>query len=360
MRKVFQGLVVVSLLATCVWLRGAVIANAVGGHYPFRSFTVDCLGFAVLLLMLGLCSRAFYSASRRLCGHRKGLQLISYAAGMIIMAFPLLLVTIQLHPPRVIASATYTPAKLGLAFQDVAFHSDGLKLAGWFIPAAQADRPIVLVTHGIGANKSDFLFIARPLHEAGLNVFTFDFRAHGQSEGRTITFGLNEAHDVKAAYDWLKERHPKQSIYALGFSMGGAAVARAAGDYGIFQRIALDSAFSRFEHVAKSNRLNAFGPLSSLLWLESRCLAWLWTQRDFNDNDPALSLARRTDARLLLIHGTHDSIVPKQEAMRIKDATTRFSTLWMIEGGEHVQGHRDPNYGQTLTQFFLSPDPIGN
>jgi uncharacterized protein len=352
MRKVITTSVGILFLAGLVWMRGNGFARLSGGGYAWTSFAVDFTGFILLLVVLKILSQVIRWSCQRVLPQHKWAHLPVYVFGMIVLAFPLLLVTIQLHPPRVIANQAYTPSRLGLAYQNVTLQSDGLKLAAWFIPSKKPEQPIVLVTHGLGVDKSDFLFVAKPLHEAGFNLFTFDFRAHGESEGRTITFGLNEARDVKAAYDWLTKAFPSQPIYALGYSMGGAAVARAAADYGIFQRIVLDSTFSRFENVAKSNRLNTFGPLSSSLWQISRGWALLWTQCDFNDNDPARSLSQRTDARLLLIHGTADSIAPVKEAYRLKEATTSFSSLWIIEGSEHAQGHHQPDYNQRLISFL--------
>ena len=347
-------LAIVLLTATLVWIRGTGFAEIQDGRYPFKSFAVDLISFSVLLLVLGLLSRAIRLCCQRWLKERGWLQALVYPLAMIMLAFPMLLVAIQLHPPHVIGGTAYTPAKLGLAFQNVALQSDGLKLAGWFIPAEKSGQPIVLMAHGLGGNKTQFLFLAKPLHEAGLNVFTFDFRAHGESEGRTFTFGLNEAHDVKAAYEWLKQHHANQPIYALGFSMGGAAVAHAAADYHIFDRIVLDSAFASFENVAKSNRFKLFGPLSGGLWQLSRGWAWIWTQRDFADNQPARQIAKRTDCRLFVIHGTADEIAPVSEASLYKEATASFSTVWLIEGCKHAQGYRQPDYAQRLSAFFTT------
>lgn len=340
-----------------VWLRGAMLARLIGGRYAVTSFAVDVVGFCALLLGLALLSRLIRSGCQVLLKKSATAQFVAYLLLMLVLAFPPLLVAIQLHPQRITNASEPTPAALGLNYQNVTFQSDGLTLAGWLIPASQHEQPIVLVTHGLNANKSNFLYVAKPLHEAGLNIFTFDFRAHGESAGQTITFGLNEAHDVKAAYDWLAKTFPHQPVYALGFSMGGAAIAQAAGEYGIFDRIALDSTFAQFENVVFQTSLKPFGPLRPLLWQLGRGWAWLWTQRDFAENIPAQMLARRRPQQLLLIHGTADSTIPVSEARKLKEATSASAELWLIEGSEHVQSYRQPSYNQKLTSFFTAAQP---
>ncbi len=63
---------------------------------------------------------------------------------------------------------------------------------------------------------------------AGVSCFHVRLPAHGNSDGRFTTFGCLEAEDVKTACDWVAARHPGQPIYALGYSMGGTAILRAA------------------------------------------------------------------------------------------------------------------------------------
>ena len=60
---------------------------------------------------------------------------------------------------------------------------DGLEISGWFAPAADA-RGTVILCHGHPMNRMEMLPWARLLHHAGFHTLLFDFRAHGQSEGK--------------------------------------------------------------------------------------------------------------------------------------------------------------------------------
>src|SRR5580698_7382928 len=75
---------------------------------------------------------------------------------------------------------------------------EGARLRGWFLPA---DRPraVVVLMHGVRANRLQMLDRARFLHRAGYAVLLYDSRAHGESTGRAITFGYLESRDARIA-----------------------------------------------------------------------------------------------------------------------------------------------------------------
>jgi len=128
-------------------------------------------------------------------------------------------------------SASHTPAEFGLEFEEVAFRAmDGLALQGCWIPVngssmrgrVNGPKRAVIILHGHGGSLDWDIHRAPALHEAGFNVFLFDFRAHGRSQGRLATFGYLERYDVQGAVEFLKSRGI-QSIGLLGFSYGAIA-----------------------------------------------------------------------------------------------------------------------------------------
>ncbi len=116
----------------------------------------------------------------------------------------------------------HSPAEYGLAFEEVTFQAtDGLALRGWWVPSSGSERAVV-VLHGHGGSMDWDIHRAPALHAAGFNVFLFDFRAHGRSDGRLATFGYLERLDVQGAVEFLKLRGMRR-IGLLGFSYGGMA-----------------------------------------------------------------------------------------------------------------------------------------
>jgi uncharacterized protein len=120
-----------------------------------------------------------------------------------------------------------SPAEFGLDFEEVTFKAaDGLRLCGWWILNVESDR-VVVIMHGHGGSMDWDVHRAAALHTAGFNVLLFDFRAHGRSEGKTITFGYLERQDVLGAVAFLHSRGMHR-IGLLGFSFGGIAAMLAA------------------------------------------------------------------------------------------------------------------------------------
>ncbi len=94
-------------------------------------------------------------------------------------------------------------------------------------PQAQAT---VLICHGFMCSKYETSFVRSIFGPSDdgliLNTMIFDFRAHGEdSQGQTCSFGKNEALDVIAAAQFLKNQPDLQGkpLIVYGFSMGAVA-----------------------------------------------------------------------------------------------------------------------------------------
>ena len=101
--------------------------------------------------------------------------------------------------------------------------SDGIRLAGWYIPAATGNRPsapVVVLVHGWCANKSDALRYAVVLHDR-FDLLLPDLRASGRSSGAEHTVGVKEWRDLEAMLDWLERVKRPSRIGVLGDSGGG-------------------------------------------------------------------------------------------------------------------------------------------
>lgn len=116
--------------------------------------------------------------------------------------------------------------------EDVEFSSaDGTRLHGWFVPyAAVAVAPestmsnrYLLHCHGNAENVSGVgKHVGRAMAKAlKANLFVFDYRGFGKSEGRPSERGVRE--DSEAALQWLTNRFGINAgdIVVDGFSLGG-------------------------------------------------------------------------------------------------------------------------------------------
>ena len=119
----------------------------------------------------------------------------------------------------------------------VIYSEDGLRLYGKYYHMADK-APVEILFHGYhGMAERDFcggFWLAR---EAGHNVLLVDERAHGNSEGHVITFGIRERYDCLGWIRYAIERFGKDvQIVLVGVSMGAAAVLMAS-DLGLPENV---------------------------------------------------------------------------------------------------------------------------
>ncbi len=107
---------------------------------------------------------------------------------------------------------------------------DGLALKGHWMPAFRPSpiqsQKTVVMGHGYQVNHRALLEVANGVREMGYNVFLFDFRAHGDSEGTKASLGYHEGKDVASAIQYVKEHYPEQAnqLVYYGHSAGAAAI----------------------------------------------------------------------------------------------------------------------------------------
>ncbi len=143
-----------------------------------------------------------------------------------------------------------TPEGIGLPYEDVSITTqDGIKIAGWFIPA-ESPRLTIIFCHGNGGNISHRLEKIEIFNKLNLNVLIFDYRGYGLSKGSPSENGLYL--DAEAVYDYLvneKKIFP-QKIIAYGESLGGAVAVDMAGRHDL-AGIIIEGGFTSVKDVAK-------------------------------------------------------------------------------------------------------------
>ena len=107
---------------------------------------------------------------------------------------------------------------------------DGLRLAARYYHIKDG-APLDICFHGYrGHALRDFCGGAMAGMEMGHNVLLIDERAHGESQGKVIAFGIKERIDCKSWIDYAITRFGGDvSILLYGISMGGATVLMASG-----------------------------------------------------------------------------------------------------------------------------------
>ena len=223
-----------------------------------------------------------------------------------------------------------------LEYEDVYIDSplDGIRLHARFRDTDGAS-PIQIMCHGYRSNPfRDFSGGAIEAFENGHAVLMIDERAHLQSGGRTITFGIRERHDLYGWIEYVSHRFPDRPIILVGISMGGATVV-AASDIEMpksVKCIIADCPYAcvRDELIHTAKKLHFPSAVYPLIRLSARV---------FGGFDPEDGDFRKTvsGARLpiLILHGEDDGLVPREMSLELRDAAPEKVQHHSFPGAHH-------------------------
>jgi len=258
-------------------------------------------------------------------------------------------------PPKMLPNEVW-PEEFGLAHEPVGFLSaDGLRLKGWLIPAAETTDRTVVVCHGWGDNKGDVLSHVHALARK-FNLFLFDSRHHGESDGHRSTIGCLESRDVTAALAFLRERRLEwtRRMGIFGISMGSAvAIWAAARDEGL-RCVAVESPFPSFEGVVARWSWNAFRlPFFPFPWATVALMRWRLGE-DPEPYSPRYRVAAIAPRPMLFIAGELDELMPVAEVREVFEAAGHPKELWIVPKAAHgkCEETAPEAYRQRLSAFF--------
>jgi len=213
---------------------------------------------------------------------------------------------------------------------------DGLKLHGRLLPLENA-KGTILQFHGYRSCPDGDFGCAVPLMRSlGYQVLLVDQRAHQQSEGRYITFGILERQDALYWARAMEQRFgPEHPLYFDGISMGAATVLMAASLPlpKSVRGIIADSGFSAPRAIIGSVIRRLHLPEKPLFWLIN-----LWCRLLAGTSLKAYSVPEamaHCTIPVLFVHGKKDSLVPWEMTQENYDACQSRKTLLLVDEADH-------------------------
>lgn len=238
---------------------------------------------------------------------------------------------------------------------------DGLMLSGKYYHL-QDGAPVIIFFHGyrcssIRDGNGIFLYCRK----LGFNVLLADQRAHGKSEGRTITFGVRERYDVRSWVEYITKRFGKeQKIYLSGLSMGAATVLMAE-DIGLSENVIgvlADCPYSSPKAILCSV-IKAMGFPVKLTYGLAR-LSASWIGKFDVEEASAIQAVQNSQIPTLILHGDADDFVPCSMSMDCQLAGEDHVQLVLIKGAAHGMSHcvDTPSYEAAVYAFFQATKGI--
>lgn len=254
---------------------------------------------------------------------------------------------------------------------------DGLRLNGMIVPAnpLAPRRGLIVFAHEFCSDMHSCARYCRALQYSGYDVFTFDFRGHGESpSGPDYTprqwLSDREMQDIRGALAfvkrWLAERKLPEDVGLFGISRGACAAILAVAEFPNVKAIIADGAFStdtiieyymrRWAYIFATVKF-VYENHPPVFWRFLRWTMMCFARREFGCRFPSVrkGLARMTPRPILFIHGEKDShLPPEYSSRRLYALAGQPKYLWIAEGARHSQAvvcHPD-FYAHLTVDFF--------
>ena len=285
------------------------------------SLSIAFLLAAFVLITSYICFyRIFLSKRRNLCDGDK----IEIPNGEIY----------EVHRPRL---ETWVREYREKPHRDVEIKSfDGLTLRGKYF-MVDDNAPIELMMHGYQGNAerdmSGGVYRAAAL---GHNALVIDHRAAGRSEGKVITFGINESRDCLSWVNFIiNEINRDAKIILTGISMGAATVLITSGKelpknvVGVLADCGYTSAKDIIKKVIRDMKLPA-----NILYPFAKLGAKLFGKFDLDETSP-IEAVKRSKLPTIFFHGDTDDFVPCYMSEENFKACAAPKKLVIIKGAGH-------------------------
>ncbi len=246
-----------------------------------------------------------------------------------------------------------------IPYEDVYTEScDGLRLHGRYYHKKDG-APLFIQCHGYKSRPDrDFSGIGAECLELGYNILLIDHRAHGESEGRTISFGIKERFDVKCWAEYAVNRFGNDiKIVLEGISMGAATVLMAAELPLPENVIAIhaDCPYSSPKDIIKKVARDMHLPAEFMypfVKLGARLFGGFSLEAA-----SSVEAVKGTELPILLIHGTGDSFVPCEMSDKIAESGKTVTYKKIADAHHGLSFVKDHGtYMATFTEFL---DKVG-
>jgi pimeloyl-ACP methyl ester carboxylesterase len=278
------------------------------------------------------------------------LPLLLIPAGFILVLGVTASFYLTKRQPR---SAFQSPAQYGLEFQEVHFHAtDGLQLHGCWIPCSGSEQAVIIL-HGHGGCLDWDIHRVPFLHKAGFNVFLFDFRAHGRSQGHLATFGYLERYDVQGAVKYLVSQGIK-SVGLLGFSYGAIASMLATPLCPEVRAVVADGGPSRLRVALVARAMEYKFPrwfAGPMAWLTVTITSFRLGENLFH-YEPVRWVGKISPRPIFFINGELDMYCPDFE--ELFTAAGEPKGAWRLRGVGHTKASEvyPDEFQRRVTEFF--------
>ncbi len=234
------------------------------------------------------------------------------------------------------------PDAIGIKYEDIFVETaDNLRLHGWKLFSEGETNGILLYFHGNAENISTHFANVYWLVALGYDVYLFDYRGYGKSEGVAELDPIVD--DMELVIGHVLDDLPvNNNLIVMGQSLGASLTIYSVAHSQYRDRIAAlvsVAAFSDYHDIAQDALSSSW-----LLWL----FQWPLSKTISNAYSPVGYVDQVSPVPLYIMHSGDDEIINFYHAQRLYEAAQEPKQLILLEGGHNVTFNLDSNRERLL------------
>lgn len=223
-----------------------------------------------------------------------------------------------------------------------------------------ATKNTVIICHGVTENKMNSVKFARMFERIGFNSVIYDHRRHGESGGKTTSYGYYEKTDLQALVQSIRTKIGQDAILGIhGESMGAVTTLLYAGSTDTPANFYIsDCAFSSFSELL-SRLSKSTIPINPKYTVPFATFFIRMRDGYSIDEINPLHAVKQIHEPVLFIHSTPDSFIPAAMSQQLFDVKKDKKMIKLFEIGEHAQSFNESphEYEQTVLHFLSTYVP---
>lgn len=198
--------------------------------------------------------------------------------------------------------------------------------------------PCVIYVHGNAGCRLDALDLTFVL-TGNMTLFSFDFPGCGMSEGKYISLGWFEQHDLANIIEFIRYHRRVGKIALWGRSMGAVtSILYCSNNPNKIQALILDSPFCKFKKLAidlaKANVSYLPGFLISIAYKYIRHKVKNKIGADIQELKPA-KVANKFEIPTFYIYSSEDELIPPDHFAYVQSNLRNVKEVRVLEGGHN-------------------------
>lgn len=191
----------------------------------------------------------------------------------------------------------------------------------------------VIISHGYNSNRYGAAKYVPVYIELGYNCIIYDLRGHGENEKSVNTIGNFESEDLIKIINDTYDRYGEDIYLGLhGESMGSSTSLSALKFKPKVHFVVADCGFANLYELIGKNMKGVIRFAEPIVDLELQ-LFFSYSMKDTS----AIDALSGNTVPICFIHGADDTFITPDNSSRMKDATSGYSELHLIDNAEHAR-----------------------